>query len=467
MTASYQTAKVTKIRHFWLYIIAVVASLGGLLSGFDTGVVSGALLYINETWHMSSWEQGWIVSAAIVGAVAGAAMNGSLSDIYGRKKIIVATGVIFAVGSVMCAYAVSPMWLIISRVVIGLAVGMVNFVVPLYLSEIAPQKIRGMLVSLFQLAITAGILFSYLINRIFANAEFNWRWMLGAGLIPAIILLVGITFLGDTPRWLISKKRDKEAKEIFLKINPEDDAEAHIAEVRSTLETPNNKKGSSFKSWMLMPVLVGIGMMFMQICTGINTIIFYTTTIFKIAGFADNISAIYATIGIGAVNFLMTFVAIFFTDKWGRKPLLYIGLWGILFALTSLGAAFYFADSLGGNLKWIAVGSVVIYITSFAMSLGPIGWIMVSEILPLQIRGLAMSLCTVANFGFNFIVVLSFLPLIHSIGEAYTFWIFSAITVLCLFFTYYFVPETKGISLEKIEKNWKDGVPARQFSQGT
>lgn len=467
MTALNQTVKVTKIRHFWLYIIAVVASLGGLLSGFDTGVVSGALLYINETWHMSSWEQGWIVSAAIVGAVAGAAMNGSLSDIYGRKKIIVATGVIFAVGSVMCAYAVSPMWLIISRVVIGLAVGMVNFVVPLYLSEIAPQKIRGMLVSLFQLAITAGILFSYLINRIFANAEFNWRWMLGAGLIPAIILLVGITFLGDTPRWLISKKRDKEAKEIFLKINPEDDAEAHIAEVRSTLETPNNKKGSSFKSWMLMPVLVGIGMMFMQICTGINTIIFYTTTIFKIAGFADNISAIYATIGIGAVNFLMTFVAIFFTDKWGRKPLLYIGLWGILLALTSLGAAFYFADSLGENLKWIAVGSVVIYITAFAMSLGPIGWIMVSEILPLQIRGLAMSLCTVANFAFNFIVVLSFLPLIHSIGEAYTFWIFSAITVLCLFFTYYFVPETKGISLEKIEKNWKDGVPARQFGQGT
>lgn len=465
MTSSYSTTKVTKIRHFWLYIIAVVASLGGLLSGFDTGVVSGALLFINETWHMTSWEQGWIVSAAIVGAVLGAAMNGSLSDIYGRKKIIVATGIIFAVGSVMCAYATSPMALIISRVVIGLAVGMVNFVVPLYLSEIAPQKIRGMLVSLFQLAITAGILFSYLINRIFATAEYNWRWMLGAGLIPAIILLVGITFLGDTPRWLISKKRDKEAKEIFLKINPDDDADSHIAEVKATLITPQDKKGSAFKSWMLMPVFVGIGMMFMQICTGINTIIFYTTTIFKIAGFADNISAIYATIGIGAVNFLMTFVAIFFTDKWGRKPLLYIGLWGILFALASLGAAFHFADVLGDNLKWIAVASVVIYITAFAMSLGPIGWIMVSEILPLQIRGFAMSLCTVANFGFNFIVVLSFLPLIHSIGEAYTFWIFAGITVVCLLFTYYLVPETKGISLEKIEKNWREGVPARRFGQ--
>ncbi len=463
---TYNTTKVIKIKHFWLYVIAVVASLGGLLSGFDTGVVSGALLFINETWTISPFEQGWIVSAAIVGAVIGAAMNGSLSDIYGRKKIIVATGVIFALGSLMCAYATTPYWLIAARVVIGLAVGMVNFVVPLYLSEIAPQKIRGMLVSLFQLAITAGILFSYLINRVFANAEYNWRWMLGAGLVPAVILLVGITFLGDTPRWLISKKRDDEAREIFLKINPEDDAEAHIKEVRATIQGNNpSKKQKVFQKWMLMPVFVGVGMMFMQICTGINTIIFYTTTIFKIAGFADNISAIYATIGIGAVNFMMTFVAIFFTDRWGRKPLLYIGLWGVLIALLALGGAFHFAAELGDNLKWIAVASVVLYITAFAMSLGPIGWIMVSEILPLKIRGFAMSLCTVANFGFNFIVVLSFLPLLHSIGEAYTFWIFAGIAVLSLLFTYFLVPETKGISLEKIEKNWREGVPARQFGK--
>lgn len=457
-----KTIKVITVRHFWLYVIAVVASLGGLLSGFDTGVISGALLFINETWNMSPFEQGWIVSSAIVGAVFGAALNGSLSDIYGRKKIIVATGLIFAVGSIMCAYSTSPGWLIVSRMIIGLAVGMVNFVVPLYLSEIAPQKIRGMLVSLFQLAITAGILFSYLINRVFANAEYNWRWMLGAGLVPALILLIGMLFLGDTPRWLIRKHREKEAEEIFLKINPDEDAGRHVEEIKASLSVLGDKK-SPFRRWMLMPVLVGIGMMFMQICTGINTIIYYTTTIFKVAGFSSNIGAIYATIGIGVVNFLMTLVAMAFTDRWGRKPLLYIGLWGILISLSALGLAFHFAADLGDNLKWIAVGSVVMYIASFAMSLGPVGWIMVSEILPLQIRGLAMSLCTVANFIFNFIVVLSFLPLIHSIGEAYTFWIFAAITVLCMFFTYFFVPETKGISLEKIEKNWREGVPARKF----
>lgn len=212
--------KSVKKRHLWLYIIAVVASLGGLLSGFDTGVISGALIFINETWSMTPLEQGWVVSSAIVGAVIGAALNGVLSDIYGRKKIIIATGIIFALGSVFCAYAVSVHWLMASRMIIGLAVGMVNFIIPLYLSEISPQKIRGMLVSLFQLAITAGILFSYLINRVFANAEYNWRWMLGAGLVPAVILLVGIAFLGDTPRWLISKNREDEAKDIFKKLIP-------------------------------------------------------------------------------------------------------------------------------------------------------------------------------------------------------------------------------------------------------
>lgn len=462
MNESSATIKTVRVKYFWIYIIAVVASLGGLLSGFDMGVVSGALLFINDTWQTSSFEQGWIVSGAIVGAVVGAAANGSLSDIYGRKKIIVATGIIFALGSLLCAFSASPYQLIASRMVIGLAVGMVNFVVPMYLSEIAPQKIRGMLVSLFQLAITAGILFSYLINRIFANAEYNWRWMLGSGLAPALVLLFGIAFLGDTPRWLISKKREKEAREIFLKLNPEDDADRHIEDIKLTLNSQTEQK-HAFQRWMLMPVLVGVGMMFMQICTGINTIIYYTTTIFKTAGFADNITAIYATIGIGAVNFLMTLVAIAYADKLGRKPLLYIGLCGILASLISLGAAFYFAEALGSLLKWVAVGSITLYIASFAMSLGPIGWIMISEILPLKIRGLAMSICTVANFAFNFIVVLGFLPMIEHIGEAYTFWTFAVITVLCLFFTYFLVPETKGISLEKIERNWQKGIPARKF----
>ncbi len=450
-------------RHFWLYIIAAVASLGGLLSGFDMGVISGALLFINSTWAMTPLEQGWLVSSAIAGSVVGAAANGFLADLYGRKKIIIATALIFVVGSLMCGFAQSINQLIISRIIIGIAVGMVSFAVPLYLSEISPQKIRGMLVSLFQLAITAGILLSYLINRIFANFEFNWRWMLGSGVIPAAILLIGISFLSDTPRWLISKNREQEAKDIFNKIEPEGDADTHIKEIRETLSAKKTGSKTGFNKWMFMPVFVGVGIMFVQICTGINTIIYYTPTIFQIAGFSSRIGALYATIGIGFVNFIMTVVAIATIDRLGRKPLLYIGLWGMLISLLALGGSFAWAQELGDTRKWVAVAAVVIYIASFAMSLGPIGWIMISEIMPLQIRGLAMSAATVANFGFNFVVVLSFLPLLNLIGNAATFWMFAGITVLSMLFVYFFVPETKGISLEKIEKNWKNGTSARKF----
>lgn len=450
-----------KPKLFWIYIIAAVSSLGGLLAGFDMGVISGALLFINETWNMSDLTKGWVVSSAIVGAVIGAGANGILADIYGRKKVIIATALIFALGSVICAIASSIWWLIAGRVIIGVAVGMVSFVVPLYLSELAPQKIRGMLVALYQLAITAGILFSYLINRIFALSEYNWRWMLLSGLFPAIILLIGISFLGDTPRWLISKKREKEAKKIFEIIEPGENASQKIEEIKNTLEISHSK--SAFQSWMIMPIVVGVGMMFMQICTGINTIIYYTTTIFKIAGFSSQLGAIYATIGIGFVNFIMTFVAILFTDRLGRKPLLYAGLTGITLSLFALGASFHYAAFLGDNLKWVAVGSVVVYIASFAFSLGPIGWIVVSEVLPLRIRGFAMSLCTVANMAFNFVVVLTFLPLINHIGESNTFWIYGFIGIFSLFFTYFLVPETKGRSLEEIEKNWANHIPARKF----
>ena len=446
-----------KRRHLWLYIIAAVASLGGLLSGFDTGVISGALLFINDTWPLDSLTTGWVVSSALVGAVLGAAANGILADIYGRKKIIIATAVIFALGSILCGFATSVSWLIAGRMILGLAIGMVNFVVPLYLSEISPQKIRGMLVSLYQLAITAGILFSYLINRLFALSEYNWRWMLGCGLIPALILIIGISFLGDTPRWLISKKREDEAKHIFKKISPEIDIDRHIADIKSSMETPDNAKktASNFQPWMLSPLLIGIGMMFMQICTGINTIIYYTATIFTAAGFTDTLSALYATIGVGFVNFFMTFVAILFTDKLGRKPLLYAGLSGMTASLLILGGSFYLTDILGPNLKWIAVGSVVIYIACFAFSLGPIGWIIISEIMPLKIRGLAMSICTMANFGFNFLIALTFPVLIEHIGEAYTFWIFGIVGIFSLWFTFRYIPETKGRSLEQIEHHWK------------
>lgn len=451
------------MKYIWLYIIAIVASLGGLLSGYDTGVISGALLFINETWVLPDTLQGFLVSSVLIGAVIGAATNGILADIFGRKKIIMATAVIFILGSILCAFAPNVYVLILSRIFVGFAVGIVNFVVPLYLSEVSPKNLRGTLVSLYQWAITAGILFSYFINAVFAQAVYNWRWMLFAGVVPELVLFIGMCFMSDTPRWLVSKNRDDEAKKVFSKIEPDIEPEKEIAEIKETLVDNRQEKAFRLKKWMIMPFVVGIGIMFAQICTGINTIIYYAPTIFKTAGFDSNLTAIYATTGIGVVNFIMTIVAVFFTDRIGRKPLLYFGLTGVMLSLFALGTSFAFAGVLGSSLKWVAVGSLVTYIICFAMSLGPIGWILVSEVFPLRIRGIAMSVCTVSNFAFNFFVVGSFPVLLHRIGGAWTFWIFGIVSILCIIFVYFFVPETKGISLEEIESNWRRGVNPRDF----
>lgn len=451
------------MRYIWLYVVAVIASLGGLLSGYDTGVISGALLFINETWILPDTLQGFLVSSVLIGAVIGAATNGVLADIFGRKKIIMATAVIFILGSLLCAFAPNVYVLILSRIFVGFAVGIVNFVVPLYLSEVSPKNLRGTLVSLYQWAITAGILFSYFINAVFAQAVYNWRWMLFAGVVPGLILFIGMCFMKDTPRWLVSKNRDEEAKRVFAKIEPDIDADSEIKEIRETLVDNKSDKKFRLSKWMIMPFVVGIGIMFAQICTGINTIIYYAPTIFKTAGFDSNITAIYATTGIGIVNFVMTIVAVFFTDRLGRKPLLYFGLTGVMISLFALGTSFAFADILGDSLKWVAVGSLVTYIVCFAMSLGPIGWILVSEVFPLKVRGVAMSVCTVSNFAFNFFVVASFPVLLHRIGGAWTFWMFGVVSILCIIFVYFFVPETKGISLEQIESNWRKGVNPRDF----
>ena len=451
------------MKYIWLYVVAIVASLGGLLSGYDTGVISGALLFINETWLLPDTLQGFLVSSVLIGAVIGAATNGVLADIFGRKKIIMATAVIFIIGSIMCAFAPNVYVLIISRIFVGFAVGIVNFVVPLYLSEISPKNLRGTLVSLYQWAITSGILFSYFINAAFAQAVYNWRWMLFAGVLPGLILFVGMCLMSDTPRWLVSKNKDNEAKAVFKKIEPDVDSDKEIQDIKTTLNSEGQDQKFKFKKWMIMPFVVGVGIMFAQICTGINTIIYYAPTIFKTAGFDSNLTAIYATTGIGVVNFVMTIVAVFFTDRLGRKPLLYFGLIGVMLSLFALGTSFAFAGVLGSSLKWVAVGSLVTYIICFAMSLGPIGWILVSEVFPLKIRGVAMSICTVSNFAFNFFVVGSFPILLHRIGGAWTFWMFGFVSLLCIIFVYFFVPETKGISLEQIESNWRKGVAPRKF----
>lgn len=437
-----------------LYLIAFFAALGGLLSGFDTGVISGALLYINNDWHMDEFMQGILVSSVLVGAAIGAILNGRLADIFGRKKIIFATAIIFFFGSILCGISPNVTALIISRFVVGFAIGVITFCAPLYLSEISPEKIRGALVSMFQLAITMGILFSYLTNALFASFYPSWRMMLLVGIVPALVLIFGMVFLPDTPRWYILKGNFDKALEVLKKLQPEIDAKKEIEEIKSLLFNENEKEKFKFQKWMLLPLIVGVGGMFVQQWTGINTIIYFAPTIMQQAGFDGNASAIYATIGIGVVNFIMTFVAIFSTDKIGRKPLLYIGLLGMGTCLLLLASCFKFASLLGEGTKYFALLSTILYIMFFAMSLGPVMILLVSEVFPLRIRGTMMSISMMSNFIFNFTVSLSFLPMLKAFGEFNTFLVFSVISFLSIIFVKFVIPETKGVSLETIEKNW-------------
>lgn len=439
--------------------IVVIASLGGLLAGYDTGIISGAILYINKIWHLSDFLQGVVVSSVLIGAILGALVNGFLADFFGRKKIMLLCGFIFVIGSIFCGIANSLLILIFSRVLLGFAIGAVNFVAPLYLSEMSPKNHRGMIISLYQWSITGGILFSYVINAVFANSFYSWRWMFICGAIPGMILFVGMLFLDDTPRWLISQNKIEKAEEILNKISPNHNNKEEIKELMDTFKNSTDKK-FEFQKWMLKPFVIGIGIMFIQICTGINNIIYYAPTIFKTLGFSSDLTAIYATIGIGIVNFLTTVIAIFTSDKFGRKPLLYIGLGGMAISLMALSVA-YMANF--GWLKVVGFVAIVFYIISFAMSLGPIALILISEIFPLKIRGLSMSLCILANYFFNFIIALFFPIFLSKLGGAITFNIFAIICLFSICFVYFLIPETKGISLERIENNWMNDVSKKDF----
>lgn len=432
-------------KYFYLYICALIASFGGLLSGYDTGVISGALLYINQSFEINSYMLGLLVSSVSIGAVFGAFVNGFFVDKIGRKKTLLLTAFLFFIASVFCFLSQNITELIISRMIIGLAVGIVSFCGPLYLSEISPKEKRGQIVSLHQLAITFGILFSYLTNYLCANLESNWRVMFLIGVVPAFILFFGLLFQKDTPRWYVIKKRYDDAKKILELVGYSKNIEYEIQNISATL---NKEEKIKFNKKLIMPFVIGLGIMIIQMTTGINAIIYYAPTIFKMIGFSSNQDALFITIFIGLINFLMTFVAIILVDKIGRKPLLYIGLSGMLISLVVLSGVFVLDYVF---IKYLAVVFCAVYIVSFSMSLGPVAFLLVSEVFPLKYRGSAMSITIVTNFICNFLVTGLFPIALDKIGGFYTFMIFAFICVLSLLFVKFIVFETKGLSLEDIE----------------
>ncbi|HRZ87639.1 MAG TPA: sugar porter family MFS transporter, partial [bacterium] len=351
--------------------------------------------------------------------------------------------------------------LVACRLLIGLAIGVASYTAPLYLSEVAPPHLRGGLVSLNQLMITIGIFASYMVDYALSGNN-EWRWMFGLGVIPAVILVLGMIFLPETPRWLISKRKKEAALKILARVNPGRDVTVDLSEIETTLSQKEGSWKEVFQPWLRPALIVGIMLAFFQQVTGINTVIYYAPTIFQFAGFESAKVSILATAGIGLVNVLMTVVAVWLLDRLGRKPLLYIGLVGMAASLGFLGYAFQSA-ALSGAVKWITVASLVVYIASFAISLGPIFWLIIAEIYPLHVRGRAMSMATVANWLFNMLVAATFLTLIEKLGKAGTFWFFGIMSVICIAFSWRYVPETKGRTLEEIEAHLKKNTGMRGF----
>jgi sugar porter (SP) family MFS transporter len=445
-----------------LYVTAGIAALAGLLFGYDTGVISGAILYIKDQFALSSGAVQSVVSAVLLGAVFGAALSGALADRFGRKKVLIVTAFLFATGAIGAAFAISVPIIIAFRVMIGLAIGVASYTAPLYISEISPPEARGGLVSLNQLMITCGIVVSYLVDLALTLGTNEWRWMFGVGALPAVILLIGMMALSESPRWLVSHDRVAEARTALKKIMAEDRINGEINSIQQSLAVKTGSWKETFAPWIRPALFVGIALAFFQQVTGINTIIYYAPTIFEFAGFSSHKVSILATVGVGTVNVLMTVVAIWFLDRLGRKPLLYIGLVGMALSLGILGLAFYLPGMMDA-LKILTVLSVLFYIASFAISLGPIFWLIIAEIYPLRVRGRAMSLATLANWLFNMIVASTFLTLTEKLGKAGAFWFYAAVCLAALVFCYLYVPETKGRTLEEIEGHLKSNKGLKAF----
>jgi sugar porter (SP) family MFS transporter len=443
---------------------AAVTALGGLLFGYDTGVVSGALLFLKQDFGgLSSFQQELVTSLLLIGAMIGAFGAGIVADRIGRRPTILITAVVFIAGVLLAAFSPAFWVLVVARVVIGLAVGSASMTVPLYIGEVAPPRIRGGLVSLNQLAVTSGILVSYLADYGLASSA-NWRLMFGLAVIPAVMLFVGILGQKESPHWLIRQGREDEARSVLRRVRDEGDIDAEIAEVKEVAA----EKGSArdLLAAGVRPALwVGVLLAVFQQITGINTVIYYAPSLLQGAGLGDSASLL-ANVVNGAVNVGMTIVAIRLLDRVGRRPLLLTGTAGMAVGMIITALAFLGGDQLHGATAYLGIAGLLIYTGSFAVGLGPVFWLMIAEIYPLRIRGQAMSVATIANWGANFVVTISFLTLLDVITPKGVFFLFAFLTLMALIYFAKRVPETKQRSLQEIERDLgaqlgDEGPPAR------
>lgn len=455
----------------WLAVVLAVVIVAGGLFGYDQGVISGALPGIKQTFSLSLLMVQVVTSWVTLGALAGSLAGGSLSDQIGRRRTLLLAGALFVFGAGVQGFAPDAAVLVVGRFIVGVGVGVAAVAAPLYAAELAPAHMRGRFISCYQLAITIGIFLAYLVNARLVGGDASaggvWRVMLGAAAAPGLALLLIAMVAPESPRWLMMMNRRADAEAVSRKVEPEASIGAHLDAIESALRKDKEAApwGEIFHREWRRPLMVAIGLAVFQQITGINAIIYYANQIFASAGFATDASrATVTTWAIGGVNVLATLVAIAFIDRLGRRLLLLAGLIGMGASLVVVGVAFRFIPSdaqgaVGPTVAGIVtVVALVVFITSFAFSLGPVTWTVINEVFPARVRGRGVALATAINWGSAYLVSQFFLSLVQAIGSSGTFCLFALFCVIGWGWVYRVVPETKRQSLEQIQQSWARGV---------
>ena len=435
-----------------LYVIAItlVAAIGGLIFGFDTAIVAGATRYMKEQFSLNSLQEGWAVSVVLIGCMFGAGLAGPVSDRLGRRRVMLASAVFFLVSAVGCALQRTITAFVLFRFVGGLGIGSAAVLSPLYIAEIAPARVRGALVSVNQLAIVTGIMLAYFVNWLFAGAgPANWRWMFACGAVPSVFFFLLLLRVPESPRWLVKNGREEMARTVLTRADSAEAAEAGLRDIKDALALEEGSFRELFRPAFRRPLLIAIVLAVFQQITGINAILYYAPRIFEGAGFA-RMSAIGQSAVVGLFNMLFTVVAIVLADRIGRRPLLLVATAGMGLSLVLLGAAYKFQFLPASALLLV----ILLYIAFFASAMGPLVWVVMAEIFPIKVRGSAMGLATLILWLADFAVTLTFPVISDRFHPSAAFWLYAVMCALDLVFMWFVLPETKGRTLEEIERGW-------------
>ncbi len=446
-------------------ILGILAALSGLMFGLDTGVVAGALPFISMDFHASAVLQGWIVSSMMAGAAVGAMFAGRISVSFGRTGAMLGAGILFLIGTLFCAFAPSVVLLVTGRVLLGLAVGVAAFAAPLYISEITVESARGAMISLYQLMVSLGIFLAF-ISDSFLSEGGHWRWMLGIMAVPAVLFLIVVLILPHSPRWLMMRgDKDRARKVLRLLRSDEEVAEAELADIHARLEKSSDAGFGLFRSNrnFRRSVFLGIVLQIMQQLSGINALLYYAPRVFEAAHFGTNAS-VWATTLVGLTNMVFTGVAIMFADRWGRRPLLLTSCVVVGLALLGVGGVLAFGGQ-GMTTAILLCGLILMFVAGFAIGEGPLVWALCSEVQPTRGRDFGIGCSTVTNWTANWVISSLFPLMMLAMGASWTFILFAVLNGVFLLITLGFVPETKGVSLEKIESNLFAGVSLRRLGE--